>query len=437
MITENVKYKWPVLTITHVATKRYRGRGHMITIGTMPKKVQGFFQSVQDYFSRPAFAHFWQLVLAISISHGATLERLVKQLRNSTHRTKHGEFLWQSTWDGPAVVQHIALDTLKRLARKHGGKCYFIIDETQTLKRAKKMAGVGKLFHHSSGKYGCGHTMLKVCLWYRGVIIPWGTWLYLKEADAEKQKIPFAKLTELAAQAIRSAKLPRGLQVTVLFDCYYLCPVVVKACRERKWRFIGVGKPNRWFSTNTGKHRLRSYGPNVLSRSGQWCFITGLARKRKYRLAERTGQLKSIGEVKIVFSRRRNEGKTIALVTDDLKTSTREVVADYLKRWAVELWIKSQKQQLGLGDYRVLRYRAIERHLALVDLAYACLTHVGLKTHRAQGQGNQKKCVLRLPSIQQIQTQMRQMIWQEEVQNVIKNSHEQSVIRRLEKLLAA
>src|SRR3990170_1817119 len=72
--------------------------------------------------------------------------------------------------------------------RKHGGKCYFIIDETQTLKRAKKMSGVGKLFHHASGKYGLGHTMLKVCLWYRGVIIPWGTWLYLKEPDAKKGK---------------------------------------------------------------------------------------------------------------------------------------------------------------------------------------------------------------------------------------------------------
>src|SRR4030043_326253 len=100
MITENVKYKWPTVTITYVAIKRYRGRGHMITIGRMPKKVQSCFQSVEKHFSHPAFAHFWQLVLAISISHGATIERLAKQLRNSTHRTKHGEFLWQRNGDG-------------------------------------------------------------------------------------------------------------------------------------------------------------------------------------------------------------------------------------------------------------------------------------------------------------------------------------------------
>jgi hypothetical protein len=64
------------------------------------------------------------------------------------------------------------LDTLKRLRRTDGGKCHFILDETRTLKRAKQMQGLGSLFHRATGKYGRGHTMLKVCLWYRGVTIP-------------------------------------------------------------------------------------------------------------------------------------------------------------------------------------------------------------------------------------------------------------------------
>jgi hypothetical protein len=96
-----------------------------------------------------------------------------------------------------------------------------------------------------------------------------------------------------------------------------------------------------------------------------------------------------------------------------------------------------KKSNSAALDYHVRRYRAIERHLALVDIAYACLTHVGLKTQRAQGRQKNNEKVLRLPSIQQLKVQMRQMIWQEEIQNVIKTSHEQSVIRRLEKLLAA
>jgi len=304
------------------------------------------------------------------------------------------------------------------------------------------MAGVGKLFHHATGKYGTGHTMLKVCLWYRGVTIPWGTWLYLKKEDAKKEKIAFQKLTELAAEAIRQATLPKGLEVTVLFDCYYLCPTVVAACQDRGWHYIGVGKPNRRFWVHGHKRRLSNYGRNVLRRSGRWCRIQGPNKSGMYRLAERIGPLGKLGQVKVVFSRRRGENKAIALVTDDLKASMKTVVADYLKRWSIEVLIKSEKQSAcggGLGDYRVLRYQAVVRSAFgghLVDAAYACLTHVGIKTHRAQGQQKNKN-VLRLPSISQLKTQMHQMIWQETVEDVIKHSHERPVIRRLEKLPAA
>jgi hypothetical protein len=298
------------------------------------------------------------------------------------------------------------------------------------------MAGVGKLFHHATGKYGTGHTIVKVCLWYRGVTIPWGSWLWLKREDAGKQDFPFLKLTELAALAIHNADLPGKLNVTVLFDCYYLCPVVVDACRCRGWHYVGVGKGNRNFTVSGRKHKLESYGRNVLRRGGRWCGLQGLRKSGTYRLAERVGQMKKLGEVKVVFSRRRGDRKILALVTDDLRASMKTVVADYLKRWAIELLIKDEKQQLGLGDYRVLRYRAVVRHLHLVDIAYACLTHVALNEQGAQGRKNNTK-VLRLPPISQLKTRMRQLVWREALEDVVKHSHEKPVIRRLEKLLAA
>ena len=97
--------------------------------------------------------------------------------------------------------------------------------------------------------------------------------------------------------------------------------------------------------------------------------------------------------------------------------------------------IKDEKQHLGLGDYCVRRYRAMVRHLHLFDCAYACLTHLGLKAQRAQGQKKSKK-VLRCEPVSKLKDRMRRIVWQENVQDVI-NSHEKSVIRRLEKLLAA
>lgn len=408
----------------------------MFTIGKIPGKVQRFFTPLRSHFTQRAWRHFWPLVLAITVSHGCTIERLAKALRDSTHRTNHGEFLWRSCWSESQVMQSIALDMLRSLFRKHDQNIFFIIDNTQTLKRAKKMHAVGRLHHHATGKYGFGHTIVKVCLYYRGVTIPWGSWLYVKKEHVKSLKLAFNKLTGLAAQAIREACLPATLKVTVLFDAFYLCPIVVNACKEKGWHYIGVGKSNRWFTVGSVKRKLGRYGKNVLRNSGQWCTIRGLRKSKVYRLADRVGTVNKLGTVKVVFSRRRGESQHVALITDNLSASMKTIVSDYLQRWSIEMLIKDEKQHLGLGDYRVIRYRAIVRHLHLVDVAYACLTHAGIKTCRAQGQTKTKK-VLRLEPVSKLKDRMRQTIWQENVHDVIKYSHEKPVIRRLEKLLAA
>jgi SRSO17 transposase len=408
----------------------------MVTIGKIPAKVQRFFIPLRSRFAQRAWGHFWSLVLAITVTHGATIDRLSKTLRGSTHRTNHGEFLWRSLWDEALVMQQIALDLLRSLLSRKDSDLFLIIDETQTLKRAKKMAAVGTLFHHATGKYGIGHTFLKVCLYYRGVTIPWASCIYVKREQADLLNVPFMKLTEMAAETIRTATLPQELRVTVLFDAYYLCPTVVQACQQRGWHYIGVGKSNRWFTVKAAKHKLGKYGRNVLRNHGRWYAISGLRKTRRYRLAERTGFIKGLGTVKVVFSRRRGEKDSVALITDDLTASMKAIVARYLKRWAIELLIKDEKQHLGLGDYRVLRYRAVARHLCLVDCAYACLTHVGIEAQRAQGQTKKTK-VLRLEPISTLKQRLRQMVWRENVKEVIKYSHEKPVIRRLEKLLAA
>jgi len=408
----------------------------MVTIGRIPRKTTAFFKGLAGHFSHRAFGHFWGLVLAITIGHGATIERLARLLRGSTHRTNHGEFLWRSDWNESAVLEQIALDTLRRLRRKNGGTCYLIIDETQTLKRAKKMAGVRKLYHHATGTYGTGHTMVKACLWYRGVTVPWATAVCLSEADCRKEGDVFLTQTELAAFIIHNADLPRDLKVTVLFDAYYLCDVVADACYCRGWHYIGVGKSNRNFTVGGQKKKLAAYGRNVLRRDGRWRSVPGLRKRGTYRLASRTGIMKKLGEVQVVFSRRRNDRKIVALVTDDLGASMTSIVADYLKRWAIELLIKDEKQQLGLGDYRVLRYQAVVRHLHLVDIAYACLTRLAMNGRDEQGKRKSKK-VLCLPPISQLKTRMRQALWQEALDDVVKHSHEKPVLRRLAKLLAA
>jgi SRSO17 transposase len=408
----------------------------MITIGKIPKKLKRFFKPLKQHFTKKPWEHFWALVMAITVSHGATIDRLTRTLRGTTHRTNHGEFLSRAAWDESLVIQQIALNMLGSLRTKKDRRLFLIIDETQTLKNAKIMDAVGTVHLHSSRTYAKGHMILKACLYYRGVTIPWGSWLYVKKQHTRKLRLPFRKLTELAAEAIRTAAIPDSFNVTVLFDSFYLCPKVVKACKERKWHYIGVAKANRNFTVGGVSRRLGNYGSNVLRNSGRWQSIKGLRRARLYRVAMRKGVMKRLGQVHVVFARCKGQRDYRALVTDNFKLSAKSVIVCYLKRWAIEMLIRDQKQHLGLGDYRVLRYRAVVRHLHLVDSAYACLTHMGIQAHDAQGHCKKSK-VLSIEPMSKLKERVRRVIWQENVKDVIKHSHEKPVIRRLEKLLAA
>jgi len=61
---------------------------------------------------------------------------------------------------------------------------------------------------------------------------------------------------------------------------------------------------------------------------------------------------------------------------------------------------------------------------------------MGSDTQCVQGRNKSKKA-LRLEPISKLKDRMRRMVWQQDVQDVMKYSHEKPVIRRLEKLLAA
>ncbi len=54
----------------------------MITIGKIPKKLQSFFKPVKKPVFRHVYSYFWSMVLSICISHGSTIDKLVKLLRN-------------------------------------------------------------------------------------------------------------------------------------------------------------------------------------------------------------------------------------------------------------------------------------------------------------------------------------------------------------------
>lgn len=81
------------MPISVVLSNTYKQGGCMLTIGKIPQKVKSFFDPIKNKFPDHVFRYYSTMAVAICISHGSTIERLVNLLRGSTHRTNHGEFL--------------------------------------------------------------------------------------------------------------------------------------------------------------------------------------------------------------------------------------------------------------------------------------------------------------------------------------------------------
>jgi hypothetical protein len=80
----------------------------MITIGGIPKELKIFFRSIHLHFGQRWWEYLFALVMANTISHKVTIDKLAKGLTGSTRRTNHGEFLWPGIWDHSSVMRAIS-----------------------------------------------------------------------------------------------------------------------------------------------------------------------------------------------------------------------------------------------------------------------------------------------------------------------------------------
>ena len=121
-----------------------------------------------------------------------------------------------------------------------------------------------------SGKNIRGHQFVTAVLRIKGHIIPWGIRLYVKKEDCRLLGCDFRKTTQLTADLIEEFQPPEGVKVIVLFDSYYLCPTVVKACRKRQFHFVSTLKSNRNLFRNGRKLKTGIYSKNLFRRQPRY-----------------------------------------------------------------------------------------------------------------------------------------------------------------------
>jgi hypothetical protein len=174
----------------------------------------------------------------------AKLVHLSRVAPCSTHRTRHGSFLNHAAADVAALLDERSCAALTAMKPRAGETVYLILDDHRMAKRGKRMARLSKIWDHTNQKFVHGHIVLFATILFRGVALPWR--LHLQKPKGQPGP-RYRKLTDLAARMIRAFAPPAGLKVRVLFDAFYLSPLVTRACESKGFSYFSVAAKNRSF----------------------------------------------------------------------------------------------------------------------------------------------------------------------------------------------
>lgn len=189
-----------------------------------------------------------------------------------------------------------------------------------------------------------------------------------------EQRLHFRKKTTLAYARLAEfrQRLPAGLQGYVLFDSWYAANRLLTFCRRRGWQVVCAIKSNRLFDHQKLSHWSQAL-PHQRYQRVQLSATDG--RQRLYLVRSRQGRLTHLSfDVWVLISKRhpRDTHPQYFLCTD-LALSAQHILSIYQKRWPVEVDNFYVKQHVGLADFRVQSYEAIEKWCAVVFLALVFL----------------------------------------------------------------
>lgn len=414
----------------------------MFIVTSFPQRFKDFFESIAKNLAKDASTrdYLWRFVLALACLEGrVSLTKITAFTGEWRTRQSIVRFL-EGDWNEREVLLESAMTTLRLLGWKPGKPLYLALDDTQIQKRASVMEGVSKMFLHAEKRYANGHDVILASIVYRGIAIPYAARLWTSKEACKKlqqagQSIKFRKMTELAADCVRSFP-DVSSKVTVLFDSFYLCKEVIDACKEKGFFYLGPVKSNRLIkeSKNAKKNKSKqvgSYSTGYLAEHGRLFTIEG--SKVKHRIAGRICYLVKAGTVKIVFCRRQGDDKIVALATNDRECGIKKVVNTYRNRWQIEVLFKSAKQNLGMGDYQFLSRRAVETYLRLVMVSHTFLTHLAYKELNEKRSEDAKKPIC-LAGISKTREHLRNMLLLDELNTIQPKPKSKGTYRFMEEI---
>ena len=194
----------------------------------------------------------------------------------------------------------------------------------------------------------------------------------LNRQRPKEQRLHFLSKTHLAQRILRTLEplLPKGRRIYVHFDAWYASASLIKLCRRQGYHVVCAIKSNRKLD---GTRIDRQAAALRHQRYTEVTVTAADGRATTYLVRTLRGRLEKVpGGVCAYVSRRHYRDKHPAyFISTDLALSAQSALQGYGQRWSCEVDNFYLKQHLGLGDFRLQPYEAVEKWVVAVQLAWA------------------------------------------------------------------
>jgi DDE family transposase len=355
--------------------------------------LEAFLQPLTAHLTQPQRHHLRDLADALLVCEDRkTLTALQRQFLDTSDPSNWADFLRLSPWSADLVR-----DTLRRrhlawlLAEAHRRglpKLLFLNLDDSLGKKDKQTAHLEPVdwFHdHNEStprrpRYHKAFCYLECTARVGDLTATLDLRLYLRAKTVRRlnrqraleQRLAFRSKNHLARAILESLRplLPSDWTIYVQFDSWYASERLLKYVHRQGWHAVCALKSNRKLQGQ----RLPQFATTLQHRRYTRVRVTAAdGHATTYYVRDAVGRLSHVPfVVRVFFSKRHPRARSRAyFLSTDLARSVVETLRGYGGRWSCEVVNFYVKTQLGLADFRVRSYEAVDRYVVAVHLAWA------------------------------------------------------------------
>lgn len=329
----------------------------------IPPQLKKQLKFYRKYFTKKQYKHFINLTTGLIVSDNKTIQE-INDCFNKSDQSSLNRFLTKSKWDWKKVNDIRLKQITKSYKLKKG---IFICDPTMLHKSGKKME---KANYHYSGitkDKEWGHLLIDSFFVDADEnSFPVYADVYIRKDDAD-EKNPFRTIRDMCIEQLDYAlkKLPIWL---VMIDAGLYADFLLKEIKARCLKYIaGIRTTNKISIDRKRRISVNDYLDTLTDADFKYYFHNGEA----YFLHVKEIYSKGVGKEKLLISYKCGDEENIKIYTTNILNANEETLMLFLlKRWEIECLHRDTKQHLGLEDYQVRKFGAIQKVVCAVLVAY-------------------------------------------------------------------